>query len=153
MKGKLSVLAMLVCCLAILAACNNNKNKENQSVQVPAAIKKIISQKYPDATILKFEKEQNGSEVEIKDKGFHKEVSFGANGEWIKTQWDLRAEDVPTLIMDGLTSSQYNQYTVEDVDAEENPNGTFYTFELKMNNNEIKLTFDSAGQLYNTIVM
>lgn len=147
MKRKVSVLAILVCCISILAACNNNTSKRDRSVQLPEAIKKIITQKYPDATILKFDKESNGSEVDIKEKGFHKEVSFGANNEWINTTWDLRAEDVPIQVMDALASSVYNQYKVKDVDAMENPLGTFFTFELKMDNNEVKLTFDSTGQL------
>ena len=66
MKEKLSVLAILVCCISLLAGCNNHQKKVNQTVEV---------------------------------------------------------------------------------DAIEKPAGMFYVFELKQDNNKVKLTFDSEGQL------
>lgn len=58
MKGKLSVLAVLVCCISLFIGCNNNQKKVKNTVEVPQAIQKILSQKYPDATILEFDKEK-----------------------------------------------------------------------------------------------
>lgn len=147
MKGKLSVLAVLVCCISLFTGCNNNQKKVKNTVEVPQAIQKILTQKYPDATVLEFDKEKSGPEVDIQDKGIRKEVLFNTNNEWIYTKWDIRAEDVPVVVMDELASSAYNQYKIEEVDAIEKPAGMFYVFELKMDNNEVKLTFDSKGQL------
>ena len=114
---------------------------------MPKAIQSFLNQKYPNATVLEFDKEKNGPEVDIKDKGIRKEVLFNANNEWVYTQWDIRPEDVPVVVMDELASSAYNQYKVEEADAIEKPAGMFYVFELKMDNNEVKLTFDAEGQL------
>ena len=147
MKEKLSVLAILVCCISLFIGCNNNQKKVTNTVEVPKAIQSFLNQKYPNATVLKFDKEKNGPEVDIKDKGIRKEVLFNANNEWVYTQWDIRPEDVPVVVMDELASSAYNQYKVLEVDAIEKPAGMFYTFELKMDNNEVKLTFDAEGQL------
>ena len=138
MKEKLSVLAILVCCISLFIGCSNNQKKVTNTVEVPKAIQSFLNQKYPNATVLEFDKEKNGPEVDIKDKGIRKEVLFNANNEWVYTQWDIRPE---------LASSAYNQYKVEEVDAVEKPAGMFYVFELKMDNNEVKLTFDAKGQL------
>lgn len=92
-------------------------------------------------------KKKSGTEIDIKDKGIHKEVSFNEKNEWISTQWDTRIEDVPVVVTDELASSAYNQYKVLEVDAIEKPAGMFYVFELKQDNNKVKLTFDSEGQL------
>lgn len=146
MKGKLSVLAILVCCLSLFIGCSNNQKQVKNTVAVPKAIQSILNQQYPNATVLEFDKEKNGPEVKIQEKGVRKEVSFNTNNEWIYTKWDIRPEDVPVVVMDELASSVYNQYKVKEVDAIEKPAGMFYVFELKMDNNEVKLTFDSKGQ-------
>ncbi len=109
MKEKLSVLAILVCCISLLAGCNNHQKKVNQTVEVPQVFRNFISTKYPQATILKLDKEKSDTEK--------------------------------------LASSAYNQYKVLEVDAIEKPAGMFYVFELKQDNNKVKLTFDSEGQL------
>lgn len=147
MKEKLSVLAILVCCISLFIGCSNNQKKVKSTVEVPKDIQSVLNQKYPDATVLEFDKEKNGPEVDIQDKGVRKEVLFNTNNEWIYTKWDIRPEDVPVAVMDELASSAYNQYKVKEVDAIEKPAGMFYVFELKQNNNEVKLTFDSEGQL------
>lgn len=147
MKEKLSVLAILVCCISLFSGCNDHQKKVNKTVEIPQALQNFISTKYPQATVLKFDQEKKGTEVDIKDKDINKEVVFNDKNEWISTKWDTRPEDVPVVVMDELASSAYNQYKVLEVDAIEKPAGMFYTFELKMDNNEVKLTFDAEGQL------
>lgn len=147
MKEKLSAFAILVLCVSLFAGCGNSSKKGKETVNVPQDIQNIITEKYPKSTLLDFDKEKNGSEVEIDHKGTHKEVYFNTNNEWVKTKWDIRPEDVPVVVMDELSSSAYNQYKIDEVDVIENPSGTFYQFELSMDNNKVKLLFDSKGQL------
>ena len=108
MKEKLSVLAILVCCISLLAGCNNHQKKVGQTVEVPQVFRNFISTKYPQATILKLDKEKSGTEIDIKDKGIHKEVSFNVKcvTPAISTQWDTRLEDVPCRC-DGLPTCQF----------------------------------------------
>ncbi len=147
MKEKLSVLAILVCCISLLAGCSNQQKKADQTADVPKALQSFLTRKYPQATILKFDKEKNSLDVKIQDKNQQKEVVFNADNQWLYTQWDIRPEDVPAVVMDELASSAYNQYKVKEVDAVEKPAGMFYIFELQLDNNQVKLTFDSEGQL------
>lgn len=147
MKEKLSVLALLVCCISLSIGCSNSPKKVKNTVEVPKAIQSMLTLKYPGATVLDFDKEKNGAEVDIQDKGIRKEVLFNTNNEWISTKWEIRPDDVPVIVIDNLASSAYNQYIVKEIDAIEKPAGMFYLFELKQDNNEVKLTFDAEGQL------
>ena len=49
--------------------------------------------------------------------------------------------------MDALQSSAYNQYKVEDITVIERPDGLFYDFELKQDNNEVHVVLDSKAQI------
>lgn len=131
----------------MLVTCNDQQKKANKAVDMPMAIQKVLKEKYPKANVLEFEKENNGSEVDIQEKGIRKEVFFDTNHKWLYTKWDIRPEEAPVVVMDELASSIYNQYKVKEVDAIEKPSGMFYVFDLKQNNNEVKVTFNSKGQV------
>ena len=52
MKEKLSVLAILVCCISLFSGCNDHQKKVNKTVEIPQALQNFISTKYPQATVL-----------------------------------------------------------------------------------------------------
>lgn len=148
MKAKLSVLLLCLCGLTLFAACSNNRQKQKASAEsVSTPIRNFLKQKYPVATILKSEKETNGTEVDIQEKNIHKEVWFDTKEQWVSTHWDISARDVPAAVMDALQSSAYNQYKIEDITVIERPDGLFYDFELKQDNNEIHVILDSGAQI------
>ena len=148
MKTKLSILLLCLCSLTLFAACNNSRQKQKAPAEnVATPILNFLKQKYPTATILKSEKEANGTEVDIQEKNVHKEVWFDSKDQWVSTHWEISGRDVPVAVMDALQSSAYNQYGVEDVTVIERPDGLFYDFELKQNNNEIHVVLDSKAQV------
>ena len=72
MKTKLSVLLLYLCSLTLFAACSNNRQKQKTPAEnVATPIRNFLKQKYPAATILKSEKETNGTEVDIQEKNLH----------------------------------------------------------------------------------
>lgn len=113
MKTKLSVLLLYLCSLTLFAACSNNRQKQKAPAEnVATPIRNFLKQKYPAATILKSEKETNGTEVDIQEKNLHKEVWFDTKEQWVSTHWEISAHDVPAAVMDALQSSAYNQYKI-----------------------------------------
>ena len=60
---------------------------------------------------------------------------------------EICTRDVPVAVMDALQSSAYNQYKIEDITAIERPDGLFYDFELKQDNNEIHIILDSEAKI------
>lgn len=148
MRTKLSVLLLCLCGLTLLAACNDSRQKQKAPAEnVATPIHNLLKQMYPTATILKSEKEKNGTEVEIQEKDKRKEVWFDAKDQWVSTYWEISARDVPVAVMDALQSSAYNQYDVKDITVIERPDGLFYDFELKQDNNEIHVVLDSEAQI------
>lgn len=148
MRTKLSVLLLCLCGLTLLAACNDSHQKQKAPAEnVATPIRNLLKQMYPTATILKSEKEKNGTEVEIQEKDKRKEVWFDAKDQWVSTYWEISARDVPVAVMDALQSSAYNQYDVKDITVIERPDGLFYDFELKQDNNEIHVVLDSEAQI------
>lgn len=129
-----------------MTGCHQQKQGERDQ-SVPQAVQQAIQQKYPGATITDYDKDSAGSEVDIRDKGVKKEILLGVDNEWLSTKQDIRAENVPTVVMDNLTNSAYHEYYIEEVTQVERPSGTYYIFELKQNNNQVMLTFNSDGQL------
>ena len=41
----------------------------------------------------------------------------------------------------------YKNYTIDDIDLIEKPEGTFYVFDLEQGDNDVKVTFDSEGNI------
>lgn len=126
---------------------DNNQDNNYQPVQISKTMQDFLDQKYPGATILDMDKEPYGTEVDILYKGVHKEVKFDTNDAWISSEWEIKAREVPTTIMDALATSEYNQYKIEDIDAVEKPSGMFYVFELEFEDNEVTITFNSEAQV------
>jgi len=123
MKTKLSVLLLYLCSLTLFAACSNNRQKQKTPAEnVATPIRNFLKQKYPAATILKSEKETNGTEVDIQEKSLHKEVWFDTKEQWVSTHWEISTRD-------------------------ERPDGLFYDFELKQDNNEIHIILDSEAKI------
>ena len=132
MKTKLSVLLLYLCSLTLFAACSNNRQKQKTPAEnVATPIRNFLKQKYPAATILKSDKE----------------VWFDTKEQWVSTHWEISTRDVPVAVMDALQSSAYNQYKIEDITAIERPDGLFYDFELKQDNNEIHIILDSEAKI------
>lgn len=146
LKSSFTAILFIGCGLLFATGCQQQK-KGNTDKDVPQAVRQVILQKYPGATITDYDKDAAGAEVDIRDKGVKKEILLGVNNEWISTKQDIRAESVPVVVMDNLTNSAYHEYHIEEVSQVERTSGTYYVFELKQNNNEVKLTFNSDGQL------
>lgn len=127
---------------------SSGKPKGIDVAAIPQVIQSFIKQKYPGAVIRKYEKEGNNrTEVDVMHDGKRKEVYFDGQNQWLATEWEIRSEEVPSVVMIELVNSAYADYDVEEIDAIEKPSGLFYTFELKQFNNEVNLMFDSQGQL------
>ena len=148
MKTKLSVFVLCICSIALLASCSRGQNKSKATTEtISKPIREFLSKQYPNATILEVDKKKNGTEIDIQEKNIHKEVWFDKSEKWVSTRWKVREQDVPVAITDALIHSAYAMYKVEDITAVEKPDGMFYEFELKQDDNEVRLVFDSKAQI------
>lgn len=133
---------------ALIKTIADGENTGHQPTVIPDAIQKFLTEHYPGATILEYDREQQGTEVDILDKGIHKEVKFNTLNEWTYTEWDIRLTDVPQTVTSALKASQYGSYEIDDIDVIEKSDRLFYVFELEQGNKEVIVTYTPDGQVW-----
>ena len=136
----------------LIKVVNDSDDDHNnfQPVIIPQAITDSINKMYAGATILEFDQEKNGFEVDILHNNIYKDVYFNTENQWISTEWDITKDQVPAIVMNALQASEYKNYTIDDIDLIEKPEGTFYVFDLEQGNNDVEVTFDSEGNIKST---
>lgn len=124
------------------------KDKEEfQPVTIPSEIRKYITDTYPGATILDYERESTGFEVDILHDYMYIEVWFDTSNKWVSSSWPTTLGLIPEVVADAFRSSEYAGYEIDEIRQVEKPAGTFYKFELELNDNDITVTFDSEGTI------
>lgn len=131
----------------LLKAVPDDDNDNFQPTVVPQAITEAINEMYPGATILEFDSEKTGFEVDILHNNIYKDVYFNTGNEWLYTEWDIKAADVPSIVLNAYKASDYKDYRIDDVDVIQNPAGIFYVLELEKGNDEVKMTISSEGNI------
>lgn len=136
----------------LIKVVNDSDDDHNnfQPVIIPQAITDSINKMYAGATILEFDQEKNGFEVDILHNNIYKDVYFNTENQWISTEWDITKDQVPAIVMNALQASEYKNYTIDDIDLIEKPEGTFYVFDLEQGDNDVEVTFDSEGYIKKT---
>ena len=127
----------------------DDDNSHFQPTTIPQAITDAINEMYAGATIVDFDQEKNGFEVDILHNSVYKDVYFNAANEWVSTEWDITEDKVPAIVMDALKASDYKNYRIEDINQIEKPAGTFYLFELEQGDNDVEVTISAEGNIEN----
>ncbi len=131
----------------LLKAIPDDDNDNFQPTVVPQAITDAINEMYPGATILEFDSEKTGFEVDILHNNIYKDVYFNTGNEWLYTEWDIKEVNLPAIIMNAYKASDYKDYRIDDIDVIENPAGISYVLELEKGNDEVKMTISSEGKI------
>lgn len=131
----------------LLKAVPDDDNDNFQPTVVPQAITDAINEMYPGATILEFDSEKTGFEVDILHNNIYKDVYFNTGNEWLYTEWDIKEVNLPAIIMNAYKASEYKDYRIDDIDVIENPTGISYVLELEKGNDEVKMTISSEGKI------
>ena len=127
----------------------DDDNSHFQPTTIPQAITDAIDEMYAGATVVDFDQEKNGFEVDILHNSIYKDVYFNAANEWVSTEWDITEDKVPAIVMNALKASDYKNYRIEDIDQIEKPAGTFYLFELEQGDNDVEVTISAEGNIEN----
>lgn len=131
----------------LLKAVPDDDNDNFQPTVVPQTITDAINEMYPGATILEFDSEKTGFEVDILHNNIYKDVYFNTGNEWLYTKWDIKEVNLPAIIMNAYKASEYKDYRIDDIDVIENPTGISYVLELEKGNDEVKMTISSEGKI------
>lgn len=122
-------------------------NGEFQPITIPSEIRKFIADTYPGATILDYERESSGFEVDILHDYMYIEVLFDSDNKWVSSSWATTLGLLPEVVSTAFNNSEYAGYEIDEIRQVEKPAGTFYEFELELNDNDMTVTFNSEGEI------
>lgn len=111
-----------------------------------------LNQNFPNARIVDYDREHNGTEVEIITDGLKHEILFDNQQQWVctKTEYDRRdLAQIPADILNHLRTSPYytSDNAIDDVEKyTTRDNGTYYCFELETTyDDDVKVYVDETG--------
>lgn len=142
MKKLLSIFLTLV--VVAFAACNDDD--DNKTTVPNDVVKSFIETNYPGATILEIEKVNGGlTEVDVMHDSKKKDIYFNNDNVWVYTEWDVLTADVPQVVLDKV-AEMYPEYSVDNVDYIQSPDGDFYEVEIEKGNFEkhLKVSLDAS---------
>lgn len=118
-------------------------------VEIPDKVKEVMKQKYPQATIIEFEKdEKNGSmEIDILDGSIPKVAVLSPSYKWVYTVWDINYNNLPQAVKNSVKQVCSNtDYIDDEADIYETPDGMRYRIEIEREDKVYKLWFDESGK-------
>ncbi len=150
MKRTTIFLVMLLSAGIMLVSCNQGKKKgteEKENKAVPEAVEKAFQAKFANATQVEWEQEEEGVyEAEFILDGKKMSAEFAADGTWKETEQEIEHTELPAAVVDTL-EAEWGDYTIEEVELCETPEGKNYEVELKKEGIEIELVIDENGKV------
>ncbi len=151
MGKKFLALSMLA---VAFAACSDN---EGEGTNVPMAVEEAFNEKYPNSTDVAWAK-KGVYYVASFNNGGTKAVStenaawFGESGEWHMSDQDISFNSLPQAVKDALTNSEYNGWSVEEVDLIERKDiDKVYVIEVEKNDMDADVYISENGVIVKEI--
>lgn len=108
---------------------------------------------YPDARDVEWEAErglwqvsfETGTPPAVKEH----EAWYDANGNWIRTETDILASELPQSVKDAIAASEYASAVIlhDDIEYVTTPSGDYYSLELMYNGVKIRLNVTEGGEV------
>ncbi len=115
--------------------------------EVPAAVKSAFSQKFPDATNVKWDKENDNEwEAEFKMNGTEYSANFDNSGIWTETEYKINFKDIPEAVKTSLDNESAGA-KIEASEVSETKDGKVYEFVISKGDNEMELQINATGKI------
>lgn len=108
---------------------------------------------YPDARDVEWEAErglwqvsfETGTPPAVKEH----EAWYDSNGNWIRTETDILASELPQSVKDAIAASEYASAVIlhDDIEYVTTPDGDYYSLELMYNGVKIRLNVTEGGEV------
>jgi hypothetical protein len=114
---------------------------------VPAKVKDAFTQKFPDATSIKWDKENDTEwEAEFKMNGSEYSANFDNSGVWVETEYKISSADIPPAVKTTL-EKEYAGSNIEVAEISETPDGKAIEFVLKSGKERTEVIMDMEGNI------
>lgn len=114
---------------------------------VPANAKTFLTQKFPNATNVKWGKESSKEwEVEFKVSGKNFSASFDNAGAWIESEYEIAASEVPNAV-NATIQKEFAGYKITLSEISETKDGKVYEFGLVKGKDKKEVAIDPNGKV------
>jgi hypothetical protein len=112
---------------------------------VPADVATAFSQKFPNASNVKWGKESDKEwEAEFKLDGKEYSANFDNSGIWAETEYEININEIPAAVKAALDKDSAGS-RIEESAVTETKDGKAYEFIIIKNKNETELAIDMNG--------
>lgn len=133
---KKSVITIALIMLSFVSFAQKTKEQN-----VPQVIKKALSEKFPNAKNVKWDKEENNFEASFKNNNIDNSILFNANGKIIETEIAIEVNQLPKNALQYLNDNFKNQKVKEAAKIITEKGNLIYEAEIKSKD----LFFDENG--------
>ena len=113
---------------------------------VPKAVLKKLQTLYPSQKEVNWSKVKSEFTAEFKINGHSSSVTFDNTGNWIETESETSAADLPKVVIN-MISKKYPGYTTDYVTKAVSPKTPLYEITLKKGKDKLYIIVDEQGQL------
>jgi len=138
---KTSILVLSAVVLLGLTACGQSGK------EVPEAVKSAFSQKFAEASHVKWDKENDHEwEAEFIMNGMEYSANFENSGVWTETEYKINLGDMPEAVRKSLDNESAGA-KIEESEVCETKDGKVYEFVIRTGENETELQINDAGKI------
>ena len=135
------VLIISITILFSLSACGQKKD------EVPENVKTAFNQKFPNATKVKWGKENSSEwEAEFKMDGMEYSANFNNDANWLETEYEIEVNDLPELVKSTIVK-EFKDYKIKESEISETAEGKVYEFEIKKGEERLEVAIDKEGKV------
>lgn len=136
--------SMIIILFALITGISINSQDLKES-DVPSAVKTSFTSMYPQATGVKWEKENGKYEAEFREKGTETSVLFESSGTYVQTEVEIPVSSLPAGINEYVTKNLSGKKITEACQIT-NADGTV-KYEAEIGKHDY--VFDSNGKFLN----
>jgi hypothetical protein len=114
---------------------------------VPSNVATAFSQKFPDATKVKWGKEGDKeweAEFNMNEKEYS--ANFDNSGVWKETEYEITAKEIPAAVRATL-DKEFAGYKVAKSEVSETQDGKIFEFALSKDKEKLEAAIDAAGKV------
>lgn len=119
-------------------------------VGITTDIEKFIQENYSGAVIIERGYDDGYIEVDIRHDGKEKELLFNGKNEWIRTSWEIRYNELPSVVTSALEAEGY-QRDDDEVEVVQTPDASWYEVEVRRQGKEYKVFIDESGKIIKVV--
>lgn len=112
--------------------------------QLPEAITTFLDEHFSGAQIAEVERENGRYEVDLYKDYRSFEVHFQSDGEWIRTQTDVRLSELPAVVREAV-QTRYPAARMDDAKQVDTPTENYYVIDLDNYGFDLKVSLDGAS--------